>query len=80
MGRAIYNGDEKQWFLPLGCDLRQVVDTHPEWFDEPENASKTHFVAHDVCDGRGADPALNEEDVQEADKSGESSRVARQTN
>ena len=33
---AIYDGDEKLWSLLAGYDLRQVLDTHPEWFSEPD--------------------------------------------
>jgi hypothetical protein len=33
---ATYNGDAKQWYYPLGADLRSILQHHPEWMREPE--------------------------------------------
>ena len=35
-GGATYDGIEKQWSLPPGVDLRQVLDSHPDWFAEQD--------------------------------------------
>ncbi len=33
---AAYNGDAKQWYFPLGTDLRGMIRDHPEWIQSPE--------------------------------------------
>ena len=33
---ATYNGDAKQWYYPLGTDLRALLRAHPEWLQNPE--------------------------------------------
>ena len=35
-GGVVYDGLAKQWPLPLGSDLRQVLDACPEWLEEPD--------------------------------------------
>ena len=33
---AVYNGEEKQWSMPAGHDLRRILDAHPDWIEEPD--------------------------------------------
>ena len=33
---ATYNGDAKQWYYPLGTDLRTLLREHPELIQNPE--------------------------------------------
>ena len=33
---ATYNGDAKQWYYPLGTDLRALLREHFEWMQSPE--------------------------------------------
>jgi len=33
---AIFDGDTKQWYLPLGSNLREILRQHPGWLHSPE--------------------------------------------
>ena len=33
---AVYSSIEKRWPFPPGLDVRRVLTTNPEWFDEPD--------------------------------------------
>ena len=38
---AIYNGEAKQWSMPLGTSVRRIIKMHPEWLEDAGMLERT---------------------------------------